>query len=361
MKKGVTFLLYLGIIAITLNGIHCSKEYSYEGGKSAGTARYTFDGAGGACTGAVVNGKYYSGVSMTTANTIQLRVNVTTTGSYILNTNTADGFYFTASGTFTNTGVQFITLNGAGQPSTTGSFNFATSAASSCSFNVVVEKQVAIFTLAGTPDNCTGAVITGNYIAGKNLTVGNTVDLKVIVTAPGAYSLNTDTLDGISFSQTGIFTLTGLQSVTLTGSGNPVIPGNLAFHPMAGLSGCDFKLSVLTPEPLATYVLESGGGGNTPCISAVSGNYVNNAPLTTANYVSIKVFITVPGNYCISTNTVNGMMFSHTGTFTTTGSKDVILESVGKPVLPGTYQFTPEIVGPHPLGGQACTFTVIIN
>ena len=78
------------------------------------------------------------------------------------------------------------------------------------------------------------------------------------------------------------------------------------------------------------------------------------------NSIDIQTFAT-PGNFTIATNTINGMMFSYTGSFITTGSQDIILYGTGTPVMPGNYIITPEIVGPHPLGGQACSFFVTVN
>jgi hypothetical protein len=55
------------------------------------------------------------------------------------------------------------------------------------------------------------------------------------------------------------------------------------------------------------------------------------------------------------------MMFSYTGVFSTTGSMDVILYGSGTPLTRGNFTFIPEIVGPHPLGGEACAFFIPVN
>lgn len=71
------------------------------------------------CGSAIVNGVYKVGTALSATNTITLPVNVTTTGSYSITTNTVDGISFSGSGTFTGTGNQNVTLYGNGTPSST--------------------------------------------------------------------------------------------------------------------------------------------------------------------------------------------------------------------------------------------------
>ena len=61
----------------------------------------------------------------------------------------------------------------------------------------------AVFTLSGAPGFCNNHVINGTCYEGRALTNNNTSILNVDVTSAGAYSVSTDTLDGISFSKSG--------------------------------------------------------------------------------------------------------------------------------------------------------------
>ena len=346
----------------------CAKEYSYEGGNTkplGGTAVYTLEGAGGACIGSVVMGKYYAGSALGPTHNIQLQVNVTTTGTYTLTTNTVNGIRYSVSGTFTSMGIQPVTLAGTGTPATTGSFTFTTTG-SACSFTITVNKladAVAEFTLAGAPGACTNAVIKGEYVNGRPLTAFNIVEVTVDVTAIGAYTIRTDTLNGISFFSSGMFTTTGAQTVVLAGSGTPPQPEKLIFTPSSPAAGsaCTFTITVQNREPVATYVIESGSGNGNSCIYTLSGMYTANTSLSASNSVRINVFVTVLGNYTIATSTVNGMKFYHTGMFTITGAQSVSLTGSGTPLVTGNFSFTPMIVGPSPLGGQACSFPVMVN
>ncbi|HKC37216.1 MAG TPA: hypothetical protein VKB95_14170 [Chitinophagaceae bacterium] len=42
-------------------------------------------------------------------------------------------------------------------------------------------------------------------------------------------------------------------------------------------------------------------------------------------------------------------------------AQDVILYGEGTPVNCCTYTLTPEIVGPHPIGGEACAIFITVN
>jgi len=217
------------------------------------------------------------------------------------------------------------------------------------------------FTLVGAPNDCQNFVLYGVYTPGTPLVSSHWVNILVNVTAIGNYTLTTDTLDGIWFSGSGTFTATGNQTITLAGHGTPEFARNLIFTLLTGSSSCTLKITVANPAPSATYVLESGYGNPNPCIQTISGTYAANIPLSGSNTVSIRVYVTYPGNFTIATAAVNGMMFSYSGSFTTIGVQYVVLYGEGTPVNRGTYTLTPEIVGPHPIGGEACAISITLN
>lgn len=339
----------------------CEKEYSYEGGIT-GTAVFTYLDDNGNCTSPVINGTYAAGIKLQPANTIQLLVNVTSTGSFALSTNVTNGMQFTATGNFTSLGIQYITLTGIGKPLATGTFSFTPLFGTGCTFMVTVgntSSSNAIFTLQGDPGNCSNITINGTYTSGTALNITNTIDVMVNVSSIGSYVISTTQIDGISFSASGNFTTTGIQKVILQGSGTPATPDNLQFNLTGGASICSFDLTILTPGPPATYVLESNPDGS--CTGyTVSGNFYKGEALTITENIAVKVTVTVLGNFTISTNTVNGITFSHTGSFIALGSQIVILTGTGTPVNSGTFTFTPQIIGPHPIGGATCTANVVV-
>jgi hypothetical protein len=368
MNRSTSFLTLVAILMLpVLFFITCQKEYSYEGGPvsntSSGTAVFTFVGAGSSCSGATVNGNYFAGTVLDASNTVQLQVDVTTPGTYTLSTS-SNGIKFSASGTFAGTGIQFITLTGSGTAVTEGTVSLHTPGSPNCTFTVIVNKAPVVqagFILSGTPNACTTATVKGNYFPGVDLTASNTVTIDVNVSAVGAYTIKTDTIDGISFSASGTFTSTGAQTVILTGSGTPNTARNLTFTPRSGSSGCTFPIEVIPSGVLATYVLESGFGSPSPCIATFSGSYTAGSVLDNSNNVTIRVFVTVLGNFAIATDIVNGMIFTYSGTFTTTGLQFVTLQGSGTASAAGSFTFVPQIVGPHPLGGQSCGFSITVN
>jgi hypothetical protein len=367
MKSFSLFITYLLFLVFTIFYTSCQKEYSYEGGSTTGmggsAAVYTLVGTGGNCTGPIINGTYITGTVLQPSNNIQLQVNVTTIGTYSLTTLPVNGIQFSTAGNFTVTGSQTITLTGSGTPLAAGIFPFTPPVGPGCTFFITVTTtppQIAHFTLEGAPGICNNFKVNGMYTAEVALTGANTVEVMANVTTIGSYSINTDTIDGISFSQSGNFTATGIQKVILSGFGTPSTSNFLTFTPNTGTSGCTFSLTVLTPAPPATYVLESLYD-HTCTGYSVSGTCYSGMPLLSTNTMAVKVFVTDLGNFAISTNTVNGMIFSCIGSFITLGPQIVVLTGSGTPVSAGTFTFTPQIIGPHPIGGETCTTEIDVQ
>lgn len=365
MKRNATSLSILLVVLSSLFVVTCSKEYSYEGGAlpSSQSATYTIIASGNNCTGATVNGTYQAGKALESNNTVQLQVHVSQTGSYIQTTNTINGFSFASTGIFTDTGKQTITLIGTGKPLVEGDNTFYTTG-SVCGFTIRVNKaasNLSGFTLTGSPDVCISPDIKGSYVSARPLSSTEYVYLKVNVRTPGPYVIKCDTINGMSFEASGTFATTGAQIVLLKGIGTPEHPGIFSFVPMSDTTGCSFNIEVINPHPLATYVLESAFGNPNPCISTVNGNYTAQTALNNSNTIKITVFVTVAGNFSIQSNSVNGMQFSYTGTFTSTGQQTVLLKGSGKPLSVGSFSFIPQIVGPHPLGGATCAVMVQVK
>ncbi len=369
MKKILPgFVVFLALATSSTFFATCVKEYSYEGGDSTGnsigTAVYSMVGEGGECLGSVVSGTYFTAVPLTSDNIVLLQVHVSVAGTYSLGTTTLNGLRFTSSGNFTDTGLQVITLRGTGTPEVQGDFIFNTPVGEGCFFTITVkeaDKPKAGFTLSGAPGNCDDPQINGDYIAGVAMTTANTVRLNVNVTLAGPYTITTDTLDGIYFSASGNFTSLGSQTVMLTAHGTPLLPRNVSFTPRADASACSFEVTFVNQGQLATYVLESGFGTPNPCISTIAGNYTAGVPLAASNTVSISVYVATEGNFTIATDIVNGMIFSYSGSFAAKGTQKVILQGSGTPGTIGTCDFIPRIVGPAPLGGSSCGFSISVN
>ncbi len=99
----------------------------------------------------------------------------------------------------------------------------------------------AIYSLNGGTASCTGAVVSGSYVAGTAVTAGNTVLLQVQVDSIGSYAVSSTNNNGLVFSGSGNFTGTGSQSILLTATGTPVAAGD--FNYTAGTPGCSFTVT----------------------------------------------------------------------------------------------------------------------
>lgn len=210
-------------------------------------AVFTYDGGTGSCTGAIVAGNFKAGLAVTASNKVTLKVNVTTAGTYNVTTTEVNGVSFSASGTFTNTGSQALVLNPTGTPTAAGDFNYTPTNGCQFTITVAAPPAPAVFTLAGAPGACTGAVIGGAYTTNATLTTSNTATIKVDVTSVGSYNIVTNAVNGMTFFASGEFAATGQQDVVLVGTGKPTAAGTFTINPQVGSSGCTFDITVTQP------------------------------------------------------------------------------------------------------------------
>lgn len=107
-------------------------------------AVYSLVSAGSTCSASSTSGIYTTGLPLSASNTITVKVDVTSIGSYSISTNTANGMKFSATGSFTATGVQDVILNGSGTPTTAGTYTMTvSSAAGNCTTDVLVNAASA--------------------------------------------------------------------------------------------------------------------------------------------------------------------------------------------------------------------------
>jgi len=324
----------------------CQKEVSFEQGNSTASVGSLSVDASGNCLGAVVSGIYYKDTAIKASNYVDVSVQVDTIGTYTISSDTVNGYYFKATGSFTATGAQTVRLIGGGNPLATGTNLFrVTYNGTVCDFSVTVlagtGNASAVFTVS-----CTSPVINGIYKAGTVLTASNTVVLNVNVTTIGPWSISTSpAVNGITFAGSGTFTATGSQTITLTGSGTPVAAATSSFPVTVGTATCNFSITVVPAGGNATFTIT--------CTGAVPvGTYVAGTLLTAANTITLNVNVTVIGTWSVTTApAMNGIIFSGSGTFTATGAQTIVLTGSGTPTAAGTHTFT--VTG----GTATCTFT----
>lgn len=190
-------------------------------------------------------------------------------------------------------------------------------------FFVSCEKELSIenggtgggtaqYSFNGGTASCTGAILSGTFTAGTPVTAANTATLSVTVDSVGSYIISTNTINGISFSGSGVFTSKGVQNITLTASGTPTSSGTFTFTP--GSNGCTFNV-----------IVNSSGGG--------SSNFLRckiDGVLTNFNTNLVGYYVPPPSSgipYSISTQGKNSGV---------AGSPEELWISVANPTAPTT-------------------------
>ena len=288
------------------------------------------------CNAAIVQGSYMIGQTLNNTHKIVLEVDVQSIGYWSISSNTINGYSFRGSGTFTQTGgPQTIELLGTGTPiaSGTNSFNLTSNSDAGTRTNCM-GIQITVQPIKYTVD-CSQVVVNGVYKQDEAMTAANTVTIKANVQATGETTIRTNTVGGIYFTSGPLsFDTIGDRDIVLTAVGTPTTPGVNTFtlDAVPGMvATCAFDVTV-TGQPVA-YSL-------TCSTIVVNGTYAPNIAMNATNTMTLSVNVQYPGAYTISTNTVNGVTFSASGTFTLTGTQDVTLQASGTGVSGGTHRYT---------------------
>lgn len=347
MKKYFFYWLVLCVVFV----MGCQKELSFEGSNEPAQGSLQAD-ISGDCLPKSVNGVYEATKPLIAdSNTITISVNVAVIGTYIITTDTVNGYFFRATGIFTTPGINTVTLRGNGTPFASGTNNFVVTFDSTvCDVQVTVllagAGGPAEFTLVngGTPANCASAVVNGTYIKDAAVTAINSVDITVDVTKIGTYAI-TATGGGLTFSKTAAFLTTGQQTVNIPAIGTATTVGANTITFDAPFASCSFDVNVI-----------AGAGFSFDCTTAVvNGTYQTGDALNpTTNTVDITVNVTTAGPYNISTIATNGMVFTASGTFPTApAAVSITLSGNGTPITAETSMI------PTP-GNTPCTFNVVV-
>lgn len=168
-----------------------------------------------------------------------------------------------------------------------------------------------------------------------------------------SFTYNTNAKTIYSASQ-----LIGEFTVNITSIDDTHIEGNFsgAAKDSSGnvvqLTNGKFKSSFASGSinPPSSGVLGDSAGNCKPIL--IGGDYAEGIPTDNYNTIQAQVTVAVAGPYTISTNTVDGLSFSRSGTFTTTGQQNVLLFASGTPSVSGDYGFILKY------GNSQCAFTL---
>lgn len=202
---------------------------------------------------------------------------------------------------------------------------------------------------------CLPKNVGGVYQAGKALDAANFIDVGVIVVQTGAYTITSDTINGVYFNSTGIFSTTGLNTVRLKGNGTPVAEGINNYTINYDSTECTVAVTTLPAGGVPDAAFTLDGSPNTCMNYHVYGSFATGVALTPSNNVVIYIHVTTPGAYNVSTAASNGIIFSGTGTLNAAGADSIRLTATGTPVSGGTINVTITI------GSTTCSFPVTVT
>lgn len=203
----------------------------------------------GNCLPQQTAGVFTAGKTTNDSNFLQVTVNVKSTGTYSIRTNTVNGFSFSASGSFAATGLTSVKLYASGTPVTTGVNDFTVQFDTSVchiSITVVSKESAAVYSFDGAPGTCANFILSGAYVKGVLLDTFFKVAVPVKVTTPGSYTISTNTVNGYAFAAKGIFTNTGAQTLYLYATGTPAAEGTDQFTVNGSNSSCGFQVPVVS-------------------------------------------------------------------------------------------------------------------
>lgn len=289
------------------------------------------------CSESEVIGDFSEGKPVTIKDQIILKVNVTKAGNYTFKTTVKSGISFLATGFFTYPGEQIVTLRPTGTPIWTApegivSFDILdkNNVSYSCPINVAVTSNSVTF---GTIDCTNDVKVFGDYSIGKQTTSLNYIELKLNVTKPGLYSIETEDKNGLSFRTSGTFTATGVQTIQIPASGSPDTVGTVVFNQfkelVSGITLCP-TVSVIVQNVIGCFAAVPSASGNQ------IGTWTANVPLTGAQYSVTLAAISV-GPYTLQA-TGSGITLIASGTVPAPGTQNITVtfNASGIPAASGT-------------------------
>jgi hypothetical protein len=243
---------------------------------------------------------------------------------------------FAGSGTFSSTGINYFDLTASVAPTTkiaTQTFRFNVLMKFSRYFEFIKEIANVSTNGQGLVSNYgigskTGTMFAGNLVSN----VSQTITASVSGTAnAGSYLISTNTVNGVTYAGTGQLA-NGNNNITLTATGTPISTGTYSFT-INTTPSTTFTNTTIHTSTNGTAVV------NNYTIGSATGTMIAESPVSGVTQ-TITANVETAGTYTITTNTTNGVTYTASGTFTSTGSQDIVLTAVGTPISPGTNNFT---------------------
>jgi hypothetical protein len=326
----------------------------------------------------------YKGVPLNANdNRIKILVDVTTVGFWrIQSTETLNGISFSGSGEFTQEGQNEVYLYAQGVPLKIENsvFKFITNSKNNKTSNVTAEVKVvpASFDLVC---DASKIQIRGEYKEGSSLNKSNSILIPIKVLAPGVVDIE---LNGVIKGNTNIPIKFVAPNTTLTFNGTDNVQ-YVSLYPEV-VNGKNIEIPVKAKTIEFTGITPSSGGAFCPTFPVITvterskiytfncgesfafsagqnstnNSFLVNTPLIAGTHgITVKVNVGYAEGYTIKTNTVNGVYFSKTGTFSDAdrlnGTATVVLDPVGQFNASGNVVFNISAQGSDPNLTATCS------
>jgi hypothetical protein len=240
---------------------------------------------------------------------------------------------------------------------------------SSFCFFQACQKELSLETGGGTvasgtlqsdvTGECLPKNVAGIYEAGEELKPdSNYIEVDVLVTQAGIYTITTDTVNGIYFKASGVFPGSGIVTVKLKGAGTPISAGTYDYVVTFGSTSCSVSVITLPAGGAVPAVFTLEGSPNNCMLASISGTYTVGTALNSSNKVEIQVNVTVAGTYNITTVASNNITFSGQGVLLT-GSQTITLTASGTPAVSGPTNIPVSVS--TTAGTTSCSFSVDVT
>ncbi|MDR1877292.1 MAG: hypothetical protein LBQ84_06675 [Flavobacteriaceae bacterium] len=205
--------------------------------------------------------------------------------------------------------------------------------------------------------DCNNIKVVGSYVKDKELTSSNYLSVKVNVTTPGEYTISAITNNGYNFFTTGIFLTAGEYTVQVPGQGTPIETTESPEDDIVTITVNGVKL---TCQPVVHVTeLSTAGTYTMSCGTAtVNGIYKVGVALNENNTIILPVNVATQGSYTITSNEVDGISFSSSGTLNVGNGQTITLNGHGIPTT--TYPKTITLTS-NSQGGVVTSCTVIVR
>lgn len=204
--------------------------------------------------------------------------------------------------------------------------------------------QATWLSLCGTPppavvsvtDLQCNAIKTESLKQGTALDSSNKLLIPVTVSQAGTYDILVKTDNGYYYHSAGTFPSIGNYDLILQGVGSPITGYNVGEKGDQMTVTINGKDSNCKPH---TFVQKADVAYELNCASiTLEGDLFIGVPLTDKNKLTLELDVKNTGNWNIRTNTVNGISYSGSGSFTTLGVQKIELLGRGTPVQAGPVQ-----------------------